>query len=284
MRSDENLDLWVEGIEWPEPPLNFVLLLQLVVLVAREMLGADWGEPFAPANHPKGFERVSRVIAEAGEARQLDVCYVHPNGTPVPLGSADWCAWRSLFFSGHLRVEIDPGPVRYAGVSYIYSCPIVVRRNEKLDRFIRGIRPPAQAPAGPQLDLPPPSRLPDEPTIADLAQAASRVQTEVVPPAIQPNDPTAGIQTSAPTQGAPGVESKLPRTGFAGRPTARDLIEGELDRRIGELKPGEYLGSSITGIAKSLSSWLWNAHRMRTEWKTVVNTLAPKIRPHVSQN
>jgi hypothetical protein len=150
MPPGENLDLWAEDAMWPEAPLNSVFLLDLVVEVARRMLGSDWSAPFVPTDDPQGFQRVARRIAEAGEAGRLDVRYGHPDGELVPVRSGDWRSWRDLFITGHLLVEIrrlEDGFVRvtypsdsFAQVTRVYSCPIFVRRDDKLDRFLKGIR------------------------------------------------------------------------------------------------------------------------------------------------
>jgi hypothetical protein len=111
----------------------------------------------------------------------LDVFYVHPDGGLVLMESADWHSWPDLFISGHLLVEIDPGPVRYVGVSYTRYCPIVIRHDGKLDRFIRCIR--AQAPetrpenpppaTQPEESPPPPATQPSEPAVADPVPGTS---------------------------------------------------------------------------------------------------------------
>jgi len=145
---------------------------------------------------------------------------------------------------------------------------------EPPDSAAKGETAPAPAPA----ENAPVSAESVEPTVPK-ADAAYEAQLK----APAPEAPAAEEQTKR-SQAALEVQSQLPRTGFAGRPTARELIEGELSRKIGELKPGEYLGSSISGVAGSLSKWLSNTHHMRCKTKTIANTLADKIRPYISRN
>jgi hypothetical protein len=120
----------------------------------------------------------------------------------------------------------------------------------------------------------------EEPSIAESPVSSANEETAPAPAPAE-NAPVSA-ESVEPT--VPEVQSRLPRTGFAGRPTARELIEGELSRRIGELKPGEYLGSSISGVAGSLSEWLSDTHHMRRKTKTIANTLAGKIRPYIPRN
>jgi hypothetical protein len=145
MPPDENPNLWVVESIWPEPPLNYVFLLKLAEVVAHIMLGSDWRAPFMPADDPQGFERVSWTIAEAGEAGRLTVGYVDPDGAPMLMEPEHYRSWRDLFISGHLLLEFNRPAGRYSDPSALvrisYLCPIVVRIDAKLDRFLRYIRP-----------------------------------------------------------------------------------------------------------------------------------------------
>jgi len=75
-------------------------------------------------------------------------------------------------------------------------------------------------------------------------------------------------------------------TGAAGGPSSVHIVEGELDRRIGLLKRGEFLGQSITGVANLLAMW-WKEKRRPEEApltpKAIINSikLRTKIGKHI---
>ena len=82
----------------------------------------------------------------------------------------------------------------------------------------------------------------------------------------------------------PASTTSLTHTGAAGRPTSRQLVEGELHRRIAELSPAQHLGPSITEVAETLTNWLATHHPDQPPMtkKTVMNSLRSQIRLHVS--
>jgi hypothetical protein len=100
--------------------------------------------------------------------------------------------------------------------------------------------------------------------------------------------PKAPLTDASPT--AP--KDRFMKSGAAGQPTSKHLIEGELDRRIAALKPGEFLGRDIKDVGEKLSKWLEEdyprAHPDSPRpppysTKAVQNNteLTSKIRPHV---
>jgi hypothetical protein len=101
-------------------------------------------------------------------------------------------------------------------------------------------------------------------------QAMPAVSSETEPP------PAAGLWTDPPTS------ESVYRTGAAGKPTSIQLVEAELNRRIGELPSGEFLGKNIIEVAASLSRWLKVTHPAAPQLteKTISNRLGHKIRPH----
>ncbi len=58
--------------------------------------------------------------------------------------------------------------------------------------------------------------------------------------------------------------------GEPGRPTSKELIKAELNRRIELLKDGEFLGDNITAVADGLTDW-WNATERRPAERTVTS-------------
>ena len=95
-----------------------------------------------------------------------------------------------------------------------------------------------------------------------------------------------GEGLNPPQKWAQADRKRLIRSGVPGRPTSRSLVEQELRRRIQELSPGEFLGTTIVDVCRRLSDWLKlrypEAERMTP--KTIQNALASLIRPHTGSS
>jgi hypothetical protein len=83
------------------------------------------------------------------------------------------------------------------------------------------------------------------------------------------------------TAGEP--QSAPAHSGFPGRPSSSQLVDGELERRIVTLKQGQFLGANIKEVAGSLSDWLKVTHPSEPQAtaKSIGNRLGSKIRRHV---
>jgi hypothetical protein len=73
------------------------------------------------------------------------------------------------------------------------------------------------------------------------------------------------------------------RSGFPGRPSSSQLVDGELDRRIAALTAGKFLGPDIKTVTTSLSTWLKVTHpdEPQATAKSIGNRLGRQIRQHV---
>jgi len=146
--------------------------------------------------------------------------------------------------------------------------------------------PPAQGASEIQSETPPPPTQPNERTVAEPPPVAAADGEAASAPAPVVNAP-ASAESAESSAALPAKPEIIMKTGAPGAPTSMHLIEGELDRRIAALKPGEFLGRWLREVAEDLSRWLTTNHREapRCTPKTIQNNkkLASKIRPHLSK-